>query len=151
MSGSKGSSGDVTGAAKATKWQRWKQSKNNWERGGGEKMVDIVLSYTMNCSTIKYQKNKKLLLLYIILKFIIHDAYETLCPLRLRIFFESFLFWVSAPGGTVVGNPPANAEAMGLIPDMVSLQAEGQLSPCTTTHWAHALEPVSQSYWNPCT
>ena len=22
------------------------------------------------------------------------------------------------PGGTVVGNPPANAEAMGLIPDM---------------------------------
>ena len=53
------------------------------------------------------------------------------------------------PGGSVVKNPPANAEDMGLIPDPGRSRIFQGTLLVHQNYWVCALEPEDHSSWSP--
>ena len=53
--------------------------------------------------------------------------------MRMSLEIRAKLLILGFSGGSVVKNPPANAENTGSIPDKKIPHAKEQLSPCTST------------------
>ena len=73
-----------------------------------------------------------------------HNTYFFFLRCNVKKFVWNF------PGGTVVKNPPANAEGMGLIPGLGRShmpRSNYAYQPVCHNCWACALEPVSHNCW----